>query len=267
MSETTSIEWCDHTASPWKSLRGMSNRVIGFEKTVKAWNREVVVDHNPCGDCDPCLGGRPDQCAIMPLRRPTVFPSMCDPFDPEVPVEWLADFLRVVFETPNLTWLLLTKSPENWRKRLEAIMETECLPTDLNFTLWLGAWLGAGDLIQKNPPNVWIGASVENKDYLWRLDKLRDIHAVGRFVSFEPLLSELGEIDPVWIDWINWVIVGGESGPGARPCNVEWIRDILRQCKSASVPCFVKQDSGRFPGNQGRIPDDIWSVKEVPIYA
>lgn len=63
---------------------------------------------------------------------------------------------------------------------------------------------------------------------------------------------------------LDWVIVGGESGRKARPCDVAWIRSIVEQCNAAGVACFVKQDSGPRPGKQGRIPDDIWAIKEWP---
>lgn len=86
--------------------------------------------------------------------------------------------------------------------------------------------------------NLWLGVSIENRSVLHRIDTLRTIPAAVRFLSVEPLLEDLGTID---LTGIHWVIVGGESGPGARPCRVEWIRDIVRQCKDAGVPRFVKQ--------------------------
>jgi hypothetical protein len=63
---------------------------------------------------------------------------------------------------------------------------------------------------------------------------------------------------------IDWVIIGGESGPGRRPCEVEWFRSIAEQCRAAGVPVFVKQDSGFKPGMRGRLPDELWSLKEFP---
>lgn len=87
-------------------------------------------------------------------------------------------------------------------------------------------------------PNLWLGVSVENREQLKRVDALRCTPAAVRFLSLEPLLEDLGILDLTGIDW---VICGGESGPGARPCNIEWIRSIVRQCAVANVPCFVKQ--------------------------
>lgn len=89
------------------------------------------------------------------------------------------------------------------------------------------------------PPNVHLGVSVEDRRHgLPRVDALREVPAALRFLSIEPLLEDLGEID---LTGIGWVIVGGESGPGARPCNVAWIRRIVAQCRAQSVPVFVKQ--------------------------
>lgn len=91
-------------------------------------------------------------------------------------------------------------------------------------------------------PNLWLGVSVENREQLRRVDVLRRAPAALRFLSLEPLLEDLGEVDLTSIDW---VIAGGESGPGARPCRVEWIRSIVQQCGKAGVPCFVKQLGAR----------------------
>jgi protein gp37 len=146
-------------------------------------------------------------------------------------------------------------------------------------------------------PNVWHGTSIANqKDADKNIPILLKVPSAVRFVSAEPLvgpvdleavplpdayltmngitgvLQPLSEKDTVSDDFkygqkrafkLDWVIVGGESGPGARPCNVEWIRSIVEQCKAAGVACFVKQDSGPRAGMKGRIPDDLW-LKESP---
>jgi len=141
------------------------------------------------------------------------------------------------------------------------------------------------------PDHIWAGTSVESAKYLPRLDVLARISAKVRFVSAEPLLGPLelrpymgcaeccnnddrdivcgcGNIDDPTngIDprGLNWIIVGGESGPGHRPMQLSWLEDIAKQCKAAGVPLFVKQDSGPRPGQQGRIPDALWSRREMP---
>jgi protein gp37 len=87
-------------------------------------------------------------------------------------------------------------------------------------------------------PNVWLGVSVESPKYLSRIDVLREVPAAVRMVSFEPLLSDLGEVN---LDGIGWVIVGGESGPKARPMHPRWARSLRDQCEAARVPFFFKQ--------------------------
>lgn len=111
------------------------------------------------------------------------------------------------------------------------------------------------------PPNLWAGASVTDpRRQRARIDHLRVVPAAVRFLSVEPLLADPGALD---LNGISLVIVGGESGPRARPCDLAWIRSVVEQCRAASVPVFVKQDSGPRPGMQGRIQDDLW-VREFP---
>lgn len=108
-------------------------------------------------------------------------------------------------------------------------------------------------------PNVWLGVSVEDKERAdKRIPELQATPAAVRFLSVEPLLGPVG-IRP-YLEWsatggIDWVIVGGESGPGARPCDVAWIRSIVAQCKAAGVPCFVKQLGAKPRGPEQSVPD------------
>jgi protein gp37 len=113
------------------------------------------------------------------------------------------------------------------------------------------------------PTNVWVGVSVETNDYLYRIDHLRNVPAHTRFVSFEPLLSALGNIN---LDSISWAIVGGESGPQARPMNKEWVIDIKEQCASAGTPFFFKQWGGTNKKKTGRLLEGrTWN--ELPAHA
>lgn len=100
------------------------------------------------------------------------------------------------------------------------------------------------------PENVWAGTSVESPDYVARIEVLRDVPAPVRFISAEPLLAPL-DLTP-WLHdgTVNWVIVGGESGPNARPMDVAWAEDVVRQCRGAGVPVFVKQLGG-YPDKRG----------------
>jgi len=215
--------------------------------------------------------------------KPTVFPSLCDWLDDEVPVEWLAKFLKLIHDTPNLTWLLLTKRPESFKnliREAESFLLHEYGTGNPDAWGMVNRWI-LGDA----PRNVWVGTSVEDQTRAdERIPALLKIPAVSRFLSAEPLL-----------DWVNlrlpnrsfgfpqhitkeghavgmpqgihWVIIGGESGHGARQCNVEAIRSLVVQCKRAGVPAFVKQ-LGAVPiqGNRSVIRDPIFGYpnRRVP---
>jgi protein gp37 len=116
------------------------------------------------------------------------------------------------------------------------------------------------------PGNVWMGVSVETAAYKTRIDHLRKTNAAVKFLSLEPLLDDLGTIN---LDRINWVIVGGESGPGARPMEKAWVDGIRRQCRTCDVPFFFKQWGGvqkKRTGRElhGRTYDEMPSLPRVP---
>lgn len=102
----------------------------------------------------------------------------------------------------------------------------------------------------KIPSYIWMGVSVENKDFKWRIDDLRKVKCETRFLSIEPLLGSVGKLD---LQKIDWVIIGGESGYGYRPVKEEWILDIIKQCKKQKVAVFFKQWGGIRPKSGGRV--------------
>lgn len=113
------------------------------------------------------------------------------------------------------------------------------------------------------PDNVWMGVSVERADYTFRIDHLRRTAAKVRFLSLEPLL---GPLENLILDGIGWVIVGGESGPGARPLEEAWVADIRDQCLAAEVPFFFKQWGGVFKCRNGRTLDGrTWEEMPDPV--
>lgn len=115
------------------------------------------------------------------------------------------------------------------------------------------------------PPNVWVGVSVETSHYLYRIDHLRTVPSHTRFVSFEPLLSGLGDIN---LESISWAIVGGESGPKARPMKEEWVLEIKDQCFNAGVSFFFKQWGGTNKKKAGRLLEGrTWNDLPAPIAA
>jgi protein gp37 len=148
--------------------------------------------------------------------------SMSDLFHARVPVGFIERVLAVIADTPQHTYQVLTKRSSRLRK-VAAHLE----------------W----------PPNLWIGVSVENTEALYRVSDLRSVPATVRFLSCEPLLGPLEDLD---LDGISWVITGGESGPGHRPLDTSWVTGIRDRCVGADVPFFFKQWGGRTPREGGR---------------
>jgi protein gp37 len=148
--------------------------------------------------------------------------SMSDLFHDGVPDDYVDAVFEVMRRAPQHQFQVLTKRAQ----RLQRYASTRRLPD-----------------------NAWFGVSVEDADHCWRIDHLRTIDAAIRFLSIEPLLGSIGRLD---LRRIDWVIVGGESGPGARPMDADWVLDIRRQCQSAGVPFFFKQWGGRQKKRKGR---------------
>jgi protein gp37 len=146
-------------------------------------------------------------------RRVFVVP-MGDLFHEAVPDWFILAAFKEMSRAPRHTFLLLTKRPERM----------------------LSIWPRAAKL--ELSPNVWAGVTVENQENLWRFDMLRRIPAGLRWVSFEPLLQDLGLVN---LEGISWCIVGGESGPGARPMHPDWLRSLRDQCVAAGVAFYFKQ--------------------------
>jgi protein gp37 len=148
--------------------------------------------------------------------------SMSDLFHKEVPLDFIQAVFEVIQDTPLHIYQILTKRPER-------LVE---LAPHLKFH-----------------KNIWLGVSVENQSYVSRIDLLRQVPANVRFLSCEPLLSSL-KLD---LTDINWVIVGGESGPSHRPMKIEWAEDIRDQCQQAQVAFFFKQVGGKTPKSGGNL--------------
>lgn len=150
--------------------------------------------------------------------RYRVFPSMCDPFEYRFGDSTLdicrARFWDLIDATPSIDWLLLTKRPENIRRMI---------PDRWSVSM---------------PRNAQIGATVEDRPRMWRIESLRRVKAHVRFLSIEPLLEDLGVLN---LDGIHQVIVGGESGHSARPMHPDWARSIRDQCIAAGVAYHFKQ--------------------------
>ena len=160
--------------------------------------------------------------------------SMSDLFHKDVPVEFVLEVFDVMKRAHWHTFQVLTKRAE----RLEELSPQI-------------EW----------PENVWMGVSVENQDYTFRIDHLRSTGAKVKFLSLEPLLGPLHNLN---LKNINWAIVGGESGPGARPLERVWVTEIRDQCLRAGVPFFFKQWGGTNKKKAGReLEGRTWD--EMPV--
>jgi protein gp37 len=149
--------------------------------------------------------------------------SMSDLLHKDVPLEYIKMVFKTMNETPQHTYQILTK-------RSERLLE---LSNELNWT-----------------NNIWMGVSIENDDYLYRMDDLKQCGAKTKFISAEPLLGALPSMN---LSGIDWVIVGGESGPKSRPIEKEWVEDIQTQCKEQNVAFFFKQWGGKNKKKAGRL--------------
>jgi protein gp37 len=232
VSERSAIEW---TESTWNPVSGCSKVSPGcahcyaerlslrFGRSVGPWtpaNAAANVVLHP---------ERLDQPRRWRRPRLVFVNSMSDLFHELVSVDFVADVFAVMEETSRHTFQVLTKRPE----RAAAIASK--LP-----------W----------PENVWLGVSIENSRFTWRADVLRDVPAAVRFISAEPLLGSLFESNgrkrSLDLERIDWLIAGGESGPGCRPVHVEWLRELRDECERAGVAFFFKQWGGRTPKSGGR---------------
>lgn len=271
--ENSNIEWTDHTFNPWIGCTKVSPGCANcYAETLMdtRYGRVKWGKGQPRSRTSAANWRKPRQwnrAAEGAKQRPRVFcASLADWLDDEVPIEWLAELMDLIRETPNLDWLLLTKRPENFDRLGDAISYAE---QDTRY--WLSEWSGG-----EAPHNVWVGTTVEDQQRAdARIPVLLDIPAVVRFLSCEPLLGPLdlsgyfggpycglpGDvIVPNYNFGVGWVIVGGESGPGARPIREEWALEIRDRCDQAQVPFFFKQWGGLRPAENGKMLEGlIWA--------
>jgi protein gp37 len=225
MGADTKIEWAHHTFNPWIGCTRLSpacdhcyaadwaerfNQAHLWQgerrrTTAENWRKPLVWD---------------GQAALAGERHRVFCASLADVFDNQVEPAWRADLFELIERTPNLDWMLLTKRPQNAEAMIRAAIGVEP-----DYVGW--PWRHA-----------WLGTTIEDRKRLINLTHLRGVPAAVRFLSIEPLLEDLGELD---LAGIHLVIVGGESGPNARPMNPEWVRSILRQCLAQGVAFFFEQ--------------------------
>lgn len=245
--ENSKINWTDHTHNQWigctQASEGCRHCYAAMQQATRfgrvEWGsrgiRQRTSDENwrrPLKWNREALEkyGRPARVFCANLA------DVCDDH-PSIKSEWRSDLALLVDQTPNLIWMFLSKRPHRY-----------------------------GDLIIPHlsvdaQARCWFGASIENESVLSRIDALRQVPASIRFLSLEPLLGPLPKLD---LRGVHWVIVGGESGPGARPMQPDWVREIRNQCVAARVPFFFKQWGGFRKKENGRDLDGrMWN--ECPV--
>lgn len=239
MATKSSIEW---TESTWNPLTGCTKISTGCKH---CYAERMAKRLHAMGQPNYANGFKltlHPQSLEIPLgwKKPQMIfvNSMSDLFHKDVPVDFIQQVFDVMRRADWHTFQVLTKRAE----RL-LVLDPQI------------EW----------PANVWMGVSVENQDYKYRIDLLRQIHAKIKFLSLEPLLGPLSRLN---LKGVNWVIVGGESGPGARPLLEEWVIDIRDQCKAEHVPFFFKQWGGVQKKRAGRLlqgktwnqmPEQAWT--------
>jgi protein gp37 len=228
MSTGTKIEWTDAT---WNPLRGCVKVSPGcahcYAETFAERFRGVPGHPYEQGFDLRVVPEKLTEPFHWPTPRMVFVNSMSDLFQPRVPDAYIAAVIRVMKLANWHTYQVLTKRSGRMRDMLN------------------GPLRGAAGL-----EHIWWGVSVENRRHgLPRIEDLQKTEVRVRFLSFEPLLEDLGAID---LSGIHWVIVGGESGPDARPMKREWAQSIFDQCRKATIPFFFKQWGGRQRRTNGR---------------
>jgi protein gp37 len=223
MAQLSSIEWTDAT---WNPVTGCTKISPGCKHCYaeRIANRlQLMGQHRYRNGFRLTL--QPDL-LNQPLRwkepKLVFVNSMSDLFHEEIPLGYIQRVFQVMTKADWHVFQILTK-------RAQRLVE---LASELDW-----------------PANVWMGVSVENQDHVSRIDYLRRVPAAVRFLSVEPLLGPIADLP---LEDIHWVIVGGESGPGARPIKAEWVRDIRDRCRSFRVPFFFKQWGGVHKARYGR---------------
>lgn len=257
MGENSKIAWCDHTFNPWIGCARVSAECTNcYAETMDArwkwggethWGKTAPRLRTSAANWRKPIKWNSE--AKAGERRRVFCASLADVFEDRPELEpWREDLGELIRVTRNLDWLLLTKRPENIIRLADdaTLFICECAHSQ-------GMWRPGAECqhcwahrVGILPTNVWLGTTVGHQDTIGRAEELLDVDARVRFLSCEPLLGPL-DLRSV-LDGIDWVIVGGESGPNARRMHPDWVRSIRDQCADAGVPFFFKQWGGQRPG-------------------
>jgi protein gp37 len=240
MADRSAIEWTEATWNPTTGCNQVSPGCDNCYALTLAKRLKAMGSVKYQLDGDPRTSGPGFRLTVHPdaldtprrWREPRLIfvNSMSDLFHDDVPVPFIRDVFNVIADTPQHTYQVLTKRAQRL-SRIAAELD----------------W----------PNNLWMGVSVESRKYTFRINHLRKVPAAVRFISAEPLLGPLGDLD---LTGIGWVIAGGESGPHARPIEHDWVTELRDTCTASGVPFFFKQWGGRTPKAGGRELDgEIWN--------
>lgn len=242
MADHSSIEWCDASWNPIRGIgtnRWMCQRISAgcdncYASTMN--HRWGGSEYLPLADLNAPAVRLDEKALKLPLswRQPRrVFVcSMTDLFGEWVPVLWIERIFRVMASAPQHQFQVLTKRPSRMAIVVPMVYDR----------IW-------GYVPHAPLANVWLGVSIESNRYVWRANPLRATPAAIRFISAEPLLGPLPDLD---LSGINWLITGGESGAHHRPMNLDWARSLRDRCEHTATAYFHKQNGGRTHAEGGR---------------
>jgi protein gp37 len=209
MAGKSSIEWTEATWNPVTGCSKMSPGCKHCYANRMALRLQAIGQLNYRNGFEVTLHPHTLEIPLGWKKSRTIFVnSMSDLFHPEVPLSFIQEVFSTMARAGWHQFQVLTKRPERVKSLNQGLGWTE---------------------------NIWMGTSVESQDYVHRIDHLRETNAHIKFLSLEPLLGRLGKLD---LRGIDWVIVGGESGPGARAMNSDWVREIRDHCRDQGVPFF-----------------------------
>jgi protein gp37 len=290
MSDSTGIEWTNATWNPTTGCDRISPGCDLCYALILAKRLKAMGSAKYQNDGDPRTSGpgfaltmHPDALEV-PLHwrdpRRVFVNSMSDLGHARIDSEFVARVWAVMASTPQHTYQVLSKRPERVRRLLadecrcgaghppgthfRSAMEWAATSHSETYVPGLESGIGCNGVWPL--PNVWMGTSIELDKYARRADDLRETRAAVRFLSLEPLLGPLPSLSTEGIDW---AIIGGESGSGARPMDLGWVRDLIGQCRDTGTAVFVKQLGTSWAGARGKGGDwDAWPedlrIREFP---
>lgn len=280
MADKSSIEWCDATwnaitgcsqiPGPHGSPSGCDNRYAKRLNDTRLIANPKIARYGKPFETVLCHEDRLDQPLRWKAPRRIFVNSLSDMFHVDVPREFIDKMLAVMSLCPQHTFQILTKRPDRMRAYFDDFGNR--YETIEDIAVKIGEAHGVKDAYERYyrwlnaySPNVWLGTSICSNVDAWRADVLRKTAPHVRFLSVEPMLGPVGDVD---LTGIQWVIAGGESGPGARPMHQVWALELRDRCIEAGIPYFFKQWGEHKPlGSLGSlVPLTLGTKRSVVFY-